>query len=65
MPSDSPSPSTDANRELFDLLARIDELESLRDQLDELGITTRAELEQRISDLEADAAHFEAERGTG
>ena len=47
------------SRELFDALAHIDELESLRDQLDELGITTREELEARIATLEAEAVKLE------
>jgi len=47
------------SRELFDALAHIDELESLRDQLDELGITTREELESRIATLEAEAVKLE------
>ena len=65
MSTDASQQPIDSNRTLFDLLARLDELESLRDQLDELGITTRDELEARIADLEADAARYEAERGTG
>lgn len=44
---------------MFDLLAHIDELESLREQLDELGIATREELEARIASLEAEAMNLE------
>ena len=49
------------SRALFDFLAHLDELESLRDQLDELGIATRTELEERIATLEAEAVKLESE----
>ena len=46
---------------LFNLLARIDELEALREQLDELGVSTRDELEDRIAALEEEAARLESD----
>ena len=52
-------PTERGSRELFDLLAHVDELESLRDQLDELGISTREELEARIASLESEAMSLE------
>ena len=50
---------------LFNLLARIDELEALREQLDELGVSTRDELEDRIAALEEEAARLESDAKRG
>lgn len=58
-PPPATAPKERGARELFDLLAHIDELESLREQLDELGIATREELEARIASLEAEAMNLE------
>lgn len=41
--------------DMYDLLARIDQLEEVLDAMDEHGITTRADLVVRIADLEAEA----------
>jgi len=41
---------------MYDLLSKIDELEDLLETLDEIGITSRAELVALISQLEAEAA---------
>lgn len=46
--------------EMYDLLTRIDELEELLEAMDERGITTRAELVDRIAGLEAEAAQRDA-----
>lgn len=45
---------------MYDLLSRIDELEELLEALDELAITTRAELVAMISRLESEAASLDA-----
>ena len=45
---------------MYDLLSRIDELEELLEALDELGITTRAELADLIARLESEAAALDA-----
>lgn len=58
----STGPDESGSRALFDLLAHLDELESLRDQLHELGIATREELEERIARLEAEAVRLEREQ---
>ncbi|CAA9577733.1 MAG: hypothetical protein AVDCRST_MAG87-3026 [uncultured Thermomicrobiales bacterium] len=52
----SSSARTSSGGEMYDLLSKIDELEELLETLDEFGITTRAELVDMISRLEADAA---------
>jgi hypothetical protein len=57
--SRSTDPKESGSRALFDLLAHLDELESLRDQMDELGIRTREELEECIATLEAEAVKLE------
>lgn len=44
------------NGEMYDLLARLDELEELLEGMDERGITTREQLVVLIADLEAEAA---------
>lgn len=45
--------------ELFALLARIDELEGVLELMDEVGVTTRNELEELIGRLESEAAALE------
>ncbi|MDQ3541126.1 MAG: hypothetical protein M3440_10590 [Chloroflexota bacterium] len=45
-----------STNEMYDLLARLDELEELLEAMDERGITTREELVVLIADLEAEAA---------
>ncbi len=54
------SAKTSSSGEMYDLLSKIDELEDLLETLDETGITTRAELVDMISRLEADAAMRDA-----
>lgn len=39
---------------IFDKLALLERLEEIREELDELGITSLDELRQRIDDLEAE-----------
>lgn len=46
--------------EMHDLLSRIDELEELLEALDELGVSSRAELVDLISRLESEAAALDA-----
>jgi hypothetical protein len=48
-----------AEPDLFALLSRIDELEEMLETMDELGITTRAELETLIGRLEAEAERLD------
>ena len=50
------SGETSASGEMYDLLSKIDELEELLETLDETGVSTRAELVDLISRLEAEAA---------
>ena len=50
------SRKTSASGEMYDLLSKIDELEELLETLDETGVSTRAELVDLISRLEAEAA---------
>jgi hypothetical protein len=45
--------------DLFALLSRIDELEDALETLDDLGITTRDELEDLIGRLEAEAERLD------
>ena len=52
----APRKNASASAEMYDLLAKIDELEDLLETLDELGISNRAELVDLISRLEAEAA---------
>ena len=49
-------PTAAPEGDLFKLLSRIDELEETLETLDEAGVTTRAELEELIGRLEAEAA---------
>jgi len=46
-------------RDLYALLTRIDELEDALETLDDLGITTRDELEKLIGQLEAEAQRLD------
>ena len=55
MPPRNPS-GDGADRELYDALDLLDRLEELLEEMDELGVTTRAEVERRIADLEAQVA---------
>lgn len=49
-----------SSTEMYDLLSKIDELEELLEALDELGISSRAELVDLISHLESQAAALDA-----
>ena len=46
-------------RDLFALLSRIDELEDTLELMDEVGVTTREELDELIGRLESEAAALE------
>jgi hypothetical protein len=52
-------PANAGDQEMFDLLARIDELESLLEVMDEEGLRTREDVATRIAELEAQAEQRE------
>lgn len=45
--------------ELFNLLSKIDELEDALETLDDVGVTTREQLEELIGKLESEAAKLD------
>jgi len=47
------SPSSNADRTDYKALDELDRLEELLEEMDDLGVTSRAEVEQRIATLEA------------
>lgn len=56
-------PATAGDQAMFDLLARIDELESLLEVMDEEGLRTREDVATRIAQLEAEAEQRERNDG--
>ena len=56
-------PATAGDQAMFDLLARIDELESLLEVMDEEGLRTREDVATRIAQLEAEAEQRERHDG--
>lgn len=53
------SPTNPGDQAMFDLLARIDELESLLEIMDEEGLRTRDDVAARIAQLESEAEERE------
>ena len=47
------SPSTNSDRTDYKALDELDRLEELLEEMDELGVASRAEIEERIATLEA------------
>ena len=57
---------TDARKgKLFDLYERMDKLEELIEDMDELGVTSREQAEAMISDLDSQIDEHEAHRDEG
>lgn len=52
-------PANPGDQEMFDLLTRIDELESLLEVMDEEGLHSRDDVAARIAQLEAEAEQRE------
>lgn len=48
-----PKQSRQGESELYALIDQLDRLEELLEELDEFGVTTREEVEQRIAELHA------------
>ena len=46
-------PQDDRDRRDYPILDQLDRLEELLEEMDELGVLSRADVEQRIADLEA------------
>jgi uncharacterized small protein (DUF1192 family) len=47
------SPSASSDRIAYNALNELDRLEELLEEMDELGVSSRGEIEQRIATLEA------------
>ncbi len=54
-------PST--NKDDYALLDLLDRLEELLEEMSELGVTTRAEVEARIAEIEAQVADLDLDEG--
>ena len=46
-------PENDRDRRDYPILDQLDRLEELLEEMDELGVSSRAEIERRIAELEA------------
>lgn len=52
-------PVPDGEREEYDLLLQLEELESLKEEMEELGVRTLDEIEARMADLGRKLDQFE------
>ncbi|HEX9038560.1 MAG TPA: hypothetical protein VF808_16370 [Ktedonobacterales bacterium] len=50
-PADDEGSIEDLNNEEYDTMALLDQLESLEEEMEELGVSTQDEVRQRIRDL--------------
>ena len=57
--------SNSGNRRLFDLYERMDRLEELIEDMEELGISTRQEAEQMIIELDGQIEELESHDDSG
>jgi uncharacterized small protein (DUF1192 family) len=55
------SPSANSDRSAYKVLDELDRLEELLEEMDELGVSSRDEIEQRIAALEALIPDLDAE----
>lgn len=53
MAADKPAPRGESGNSTYGILDELDRLEEILEQMDELGVTTRAEVEARLAILEA------------
>lgn len=52
-PTKDGPPQTERDRRDYPILDQLDRLEELIEEMDELGVSSRAEIERRIAELEA------------
>lgn len=57
------SPSANSDRTAYKALDELDRLEELLEEMDELGVSSRSEVEQRIAALEALIPDLDIEPG--